>query len=128
MSMLQAAEAVGKSPSATRTLALKGLLKTEVVAGRVVVLRESVDEYLASREPATPAAISQTYVVTVRLSERGARELRHENGRNWMDGMEYEVELDADSIEDLEEAASEYGEMITHRVKGSPAPATRVSA
>jgi hypothetical protein len=46
-----------------------------------------------------------TYTVTVELSESGARQLRDENGRNWMEDMEYTDRFDGYGVTEEERVA-----------------------
>lgn len=50
MTVISAAQAIGRSAYTVQSLALKGELKYEVVAGGVVILRDSVEAYLENHE------------------------------------------------------------------------------
>lgn len=65
---------------------------------------------------------SVVYVVSLRLSARGAELLQQETGRPWGEGDELDEEFEAESIAALREIAGDYGTVLRHRPKGAPAP------
>ena len=52
MTVPQAARAIGIANATVSSLALRGELRTQIVAGRTVVDRESVADYVARRDAA----------------------------------------------------------------------------
>lgn len=59
VSVPQAAKALGKAAATIRTLALKRELVGEIVAGRVVITRQSIDAYRTRHPDEVPSAVAR---------------------------------------------------------------------
>jgi len=87
-------------------------------------------EFVQPVQPIQPASKreSVSYTVTVVLSESGAKELRDENGRNWLADMETELEFVADDLEELAEQVATFGRAIHVRPSTPKTPGPNAQA
>jgi len=69
-----------------------------------------------------------SYTVTLVLSESGATALRDENGRNWLEDMETELEFVADDLDELAEQVATFGRAIHVRPSTPKTPGPNAQA